>query len=115
MRFKIPKNNERFSWTNHVIEKMIFYGLSEQRIKRVIQHPERIEEGIAPNTIACMQVAGSKKHRQEIWTMYQMKNLKLKTKNLKPLRIISAWRYPGKSPAKNPIPQEILEEIKGLV
>ena len=94
---------------------MIFYGLSEQRIKRVILHPDRIEEGIAPDTIACMQASGSSKNRQEIWTMYQIKNSKKQTKNAKQLRIISAWRYPGKSPAKNPIPPEILAEIKNLV
>jgi hypothetical protein len=128
MRFKVPKNNERFFWTNHVIGKMLFYGLSEQRVKRVILNPGRIEEGIAPNTIACMQVAGSKKHRQEIWVMYQPRQSRGNSKfqilpqcgippsgtNSK-LRIISAWRYPGKSPAKNPIPQEILDEIKGLL
>lgn len=124
MRFKAPKNNERFFWTNHVTGKIIFYGLSEQRVKRVIFNPDRIEEGIAPDTIACMQVSGSKKHRQEIWVMYQkIKSQtktspslaeKLKTKSSK-LKIISAWRYPGKSSAKNPIPQEILDEIKDLI
>ncbi|OGM98697.1 MAG: hypothetical protein A2649_00735 [Candidatus Yanofskybacteria bacterium RIFCSPHIGHO2_01_FULL_41_26] len=114
MRFKVPKNNERFSWTNHVVGKMLFYGLSEQRVKRVINRPDRVEEGVAPNTIACMQVGGSKKHRQEIWVMYQQKSQKLKIKSPK-LAIISTWRYPGKSPAKNPIPPEILAEIKNLV
>jgi hypothetical protein len=114
MRFKIPKNSERFTWTNHVVEKMLFYGLSEQRIKRVINRPDRVEEGIAPNTIACMQVAGSKKRRQELWAMYQ--KLKIPAcRQAGKLRIISAWRYPGKSPAKNPIPKEILEELKDLL
>jgi len=126
MRFKAPKNNERFSWTNHVIGKMIFYGLSEQRVKRVILNPDRIEEGLAPDTIACMQVGGSKKHRQEIWTMYQKVNSKFKISRFhrgfstkseqnSKLKIISAWRYPGKSPAKNPIPSEILAEVKNLL
>ncbi len=114
MRFKAPKNNERFSWTNHATGKMIFYGLSEQRVKRAIFNPNRIEEGIAPDTIACMQAGGSKKHRQEIWVMYQKVNSKLKIQKPK-LKIISTWRYPGKSPAKNPIPQEILDEIKDLI
>ncbi|MEK7574227.1 MAG: hypothetical protein AAB514_01710 [Patescibacteria group bacterium] len=108
MRFKAPKNTDRFLWTNHAARKIIFYGLSEQKIKRIINHPDRTEEGVALNTIACMQIAGSKKHYQEIWTMYQKKNLKQ-------LKIISAWRYPGKSPAKNPIPPEILAEIKGFL
>ena len=128
MRFKAPKNSERFFWTNHVFGKMIFYGLSEQRVKRAILNPDRIEEGIAPNTVACMQIGGSEKHRQEIWVMYQTvksnipclpaggKNLKNSSfQRARKLKIISAWRYPGKSPAKNPIPREILNEIKDLV
>jgi len=114
MRFKAPRNNERFFWTNHATGKMMFYGLSEQRVKRVILNPSRIEEGIAPETIACMQVAGSKKHRQEIWVMYQTTKSKPGTKASK-IKIISTWRYPGKSPAKNPIPREILDEIKDLI
>lgn len=120
MRFKIPKNTGRFYWTEHSIGKMIFYGLSEQKIKRVIEYPERTEEGIAPRTVACMQASGSKKRRSEIWIMYQIKNQKSKTGDqkftaAKKLTIISVWRYPGKSPAKNPIPGEILEEIKGYL
>jgi hypothetical protein len=121
MRLKVPKNNERFHWTNHVIEKMLFYGLSEQRIKRVINRPDRVEEGVAPKTIACMQVAGSKKHRQEIWTMYQKRGFTFLRKSASSqcksalVKIISAWRYPGKSPAKNPIPAVILEEVKNLL
>lgn len=31
------------------------------------------------------------------------------------LRIISAWRYPGVSPQKNPIPEDILAEIGSLI
>jgi hypothetical protein len=114
MRFKAPRNSERFSWTNHAVGKMIFYGLSEQRVKRAILNPSRIEEGVAPATIACMQVAGSKKHRQEIWVMYQTIKSKPKIKASR-IKIISTWRYPGQSPAKNPIPQEILDEIKGFL
>ena len=114
MRFKAPKNSEKFFWTNHVSGKMMFYGLSEQRIKRAIFNPSRTEEGIAPDTMACMQVAGSKKRRQEIWVMYQTAKSNSKIKSSK-LKIISAWRYPGKSPAKNPIPAEILAEIKNLI
>ena len=132
MRFKAPKNTDRFLWTNHAARKIIFYGLSEQKIKRIINHPDRTEEGVALNTIACMQIAGSKKHYQEIWAMYQTKSSPLKTglsgRQAMPigrhslpagrqakLKIISAWRYPGKSPAKNPIPPEILAEIKGFL
>lgn len=31
------------------------------------------------------------------------------------IKIITAWRYPGKSPARDPIPAEILREIKSLL
>lgn len=111
------KDVKSLFWTNHSQAKMRFYKLSEQRVKRVIHLPKRIEEGIAPNTVAMIQSAGSKKHPYEIWVMYQTKKQPRQPKAFeKPkLTIISAWRYPGKSPAKNPIPQEILDEIKGLL
>jgi hypothetical protein len=118
---------DNYHWTNHSLMKMKYYGLSQQRIKRVIKNPERIEEGIVEKTIACMQTAGTSKHPHEIWTMYQLsqpkvKSLKsessadkLKKLEAKKLTIISAWRYPGKSPKNNPIPEEILNEIKNLI
>ena len=75
---------------------------------------------------------------QEIWVMYQIKeqqsksneqkkleaqikNIKSKEKSDKLMKlmpkklvIISAWRYPGVSPEKNPIPEEILREIEEI-
>ncbi len=123
----IIKGGKEFVWTKHSLEKMAFYGLSENRIKRVLRNPQRTEKGIAPETIASMQSAGSKKHPYEIWVMYQIKTqkqktktkeLKNKTKNFKNQKttkiiIISAWKYPGVSkPGESmPIPQDILEEI----
>ena len=141
---------DNYYWTGHSLMKMRYYGLSQQRIKRVIKNPERIEEGIVEKTIACMQTAGSSKHPYEIWIMYQIGNYKSqKTKHpaesgprqgggkqitnsdyqnskigfannpmklkAKKLKIISAWRYPGKSPKNNPIPEEILNEIRSLI
>lgn len=87
-------------WTNHSKKKMKYYQLSESRVKRVINNPKRKELGIAPGTIAVMQPV-SPKHTSEIWVMYQ--------KN----KIITAWRYPGKSPIREPIPipEEILKEL----
>jgi len=116
--------------------KMRQYGLSPQRVIRVIRNPQRTEEGIVSKTIAVMQPSslknknGKKVWSQEIWAMYQLrasgaisksqflisnkipksKFQKLQTTNQK-LRIISAWRYPGVSPKNNPIPEEILREI----
>lgn len=93
-------------WTKHSKSKMQYYRLSESRLKRVLNNPKRKELGIASGTVAVMQPTGSKKHPTEIWLMYQ---------NLKggKMRIITAWRYPGKSPIRGPIPipKEILEEL----
>jgi hypothetical protein len=121
-----------YQWTSHSLMKIKHYGLSQQRVKRVIRNPERIEEGIVSGTIACMQRASSNKKSGEIWCMYQAKISKSKfpisnqiqnpnDKNrkimngAKKLKVISAWRYPGISPKNNPIPEEILNEIKNLL
>ncbi|GIW65182.1 MAG: hypothetical protein KatS3mg093_161 [Candidatus Parcubacteria bacterium] len=97
-------------WTKHSEKKMKFYNLSKSRVLRIVKKPYRIEEGIAPKTIALMQPAKILKKnkkptwKQEIWTMIQKSELGIK--------IISAWRYPGISPAINPIPEEIIRELK---
>ncbi len=99
----------KYTWTRHSLYKIRHYGLSQQRIKRIVRHPERIEEAIVPNLIAVM--ASNK--NQEIWAMYKLaKRASLKFGQIK---VITAWRYPGKSPARNPIPQEILDEIKTII
>ncbi len=119
--FKIPKNDGRFVWTNHVVGKMMFYGLSAQKIKSILSNYKRKEEGIAPDTIAVMQPAGSKKRPSEIWVMYQRANQKSKVKNQNfgnqsAVKIISAWRYPGTSPAgkRLEIPEDVLAELENF-
>jgi len=95
---------------------MRYYGLGEGRLKRILKTPQRKEEGIAPETIAVMQSAGTKKPT-EIWLMYQ---LALRSASRqgglvgKKKKMISAWRYPGVSPKGKeiPIPEDILEELK---
>lgn len=138
MNIKISKN-DKYQWTRHAVFKMRQYGLSSQRAIRVIKNPERTEVGIVENTVAVMQPAAvkwknfKKIWNQEIWVMYQIKNknanLKMKNDNVKlknmhktkyrmlnvakpKLRIISVWRYPGVSPKNNPIPEEVLREIR---
>ncbi|GIW67403.1 MAG: hypothetical protein KatS3mg096_271 [Candidatus Parcubacteria bacterium] len=97
-------------WTKHSEKKLRQYQLSKSRILRIIKNPYRVEEGIAAQTIALMKpnkikkINNKKIWKQEIWTMIQ--------KAKEGLKIISAWRYPGKSPAENPIPQEIIDELK---
>jgi len=99
------KLSEKFIWTLHCQEKMRFYGLSENRLKRVLRNPNRIEEGVAPKTVALMQCTGSKKRPTEIWLMYQKRGAKL--------RLISAWRYPAISPVNQPppIPEDIWRDL----
>lgn len=81
---------------------MRFYGFSEARVRRVLHSPKRIEEGIAPKTIAMMQGAGSGKHPYEIWVMIQdQKNRR---------KIISAWRYPGKTKPRGEVAREGIRE-----
>lgn len=93
-------------WTLHVKQKMKFYGLSESRVKRVINHPTRREVGLAPETVAAMQPTTKKQRTtQEIWVMYQDKG---QTRT-----VITAWRYPGHSPVRGsiPIPDSIRREL----
>lgn len=107
MYFKPPKDDEQLTWTQHVASKMRQYGLSQTRLKRLLNNPERKEQGIADGTIALMQTVGTKKRPTEIWLMYQPIDKKK--------RIITAWRYPGISPKqKIPIPQEIIEELENI-
>jgi len=141
MLLKVPKSSEKYFWTQHSIYKLRQYGLSSQRVIRVIKNPQRKEEGIVPRTVAVMQPAstrnknGKKTWSQEIWAMYQIRsagnpkskiqnykiapnykseNYKLKKINKQQVKIISTWRYPGISPKRDPIPEEILNEINEL-
>lgn len=91
--------------------KMRHYRLTESRVKRIIRYPARVEEGIFRGAIACMQLVGGKQYG-EIWTFYTLSG---NNGSKKKIKIISAWRYPGKSPARNPIPAEILREIRFLL
>lgn len=52
------EGGSQYHWTNHVAGKMVYYGLSADRVKRVVRSPYRSEKGIAPNTIAVMQPSG---------------------------------------------------------
>lgn len=73
--------------------------------------------------------SGGETWKQEIWALFQIKNQKSKIKisnqnaklekfktqlsfGGKQLVVISAWRYPGVSPKRHPIPEEILRELE---
>lgn len=80
-------------WTLHAKAKMNHYRLTPSRVRHVLHAPERVEEGIAPKTVAAMQpvsrrgIGKDKSWKQEIWVMVQDEKGTRK--------IISAWRYPG--------------------
>lgn len=96
----------------HVTGKMMYYGISEGLIKRVIRAPKRMEEGVAEGTVAVMQPTGTKQQK-EVWVMYQILSPKSKVQNQK-VKVITAWRYPGVSPVRSaiPIPDDILAELE---
>lgn len=128
------KRDGSFSLTRHAQFKMKQYGLSEQRVRGVIRNPKRREEGVAKDTVAVMQPVSPKRGpdgeetwKQEIWVMFQKQQATRNRKqgrkgdlidpypvSLVPCRIkiISAWRYPGVSPKRDPIPEEILRELE---
>jgi hypothetical protein len=73
-------------------------------------------------------VNGKKTWSQEIWVMYKVEKTKPKTekkseldnyfKMFKPqakLKVITAWRYPGVSPKRDPVPQEIIDEARAAL
>lgn len=129
-RFQMNREKKRsgsFSLTRHAEFKMRQYGLSEQKVRGVIRNPRRHEEGVAKDTVAVMQPVSPKRDakgvetwKQEIWVMFQSRHGGTISKSRFPIpistqqkiRIISAWRYPGVSPKRNPIPEEILREIE---
>ncbi len=96
----------KLHWTNHAQAKMRYYRLTESRVKRVIRSPERVEEGIAPDTIAVMQPIGNKKDR-EIWVMV--------ADTKKKRRVISAWIYPARTKPGEPLPEAIIREFREIL
>ncbi|MCR4328566.1 MAG: hypothetical protein NUV53_03550 [Patescibacteria group bacterium] len=111
------KKQKTVQWTNHAHSKMRYYGLSEQRVRRVLHSPKRVEEGIAPKTVAMMQPFSilrikdrgiwKEQWKQELWVMIQDGG------NIR--KIISAWRYPGMTKPGTALPDEVLREIRAGV
>lgn len=147
MQLSSFSKHNKYIFTNHAYYKMQYYKLSEGLVKRVIRYPQRTEEGILKDAVACMRPAhstsftsgglpvrstqtggqapqahftpqqylqkpssaqASNKRYSEIWTMYVL----MPSKQIK---IITAWRYPGKSPERNPVPQGIIEEARRIL
>ena len=108
-----PKDDVVFSWTQHSAIKMRFYGLSPQKVKSIVRHPQRVEEAILEGAAAAMRRAGTQKNPTENWVMYVPVKAGPKYK----YKIVSAWRYPGTSKARGPvpIPDDILKELEKLL
>jgi len=104
---KLP---EKYVWTKHAEIKMRYYRLSKSRIQRIIRFPERTEQGILEGAVAVMAPAGTKQY-SEIWAMY----LVTEVSGTKQIRIITAWRYPGESPERDPVPAKILKEARSVI
>lgn len=111
MLFKFPIDDAQYKWTRHIKDKMLYYGISPQKIKTILKSHDRHEEGVAENTHAVMKRNDTSKRKEEVWVMYA-NELKGRGRMLKVF--ISTWRYPGisKPGKKIPIPDEILAEIK---
>jgi len=107
----IEYEERKIVWTQHSKMKLKQYRFSEKRVLRIFRKPDRTEEGIAEGTIAVMQITGTKKHPTEAWMMYVI------MRKPKGIKIISAWRYPGRTPkdARPVIPEDALEELYKLI
>ena len=65
-------------------------------------------------------VIAGKKFCNKIWNasrfvITQIEKSKSQNPNSKQIKVITAWRYPGKSPVRDPIPAEILKEVRLLI
>jgi hypothetical protein len=108
----VIKTPTQLHWTSHAKAKMNFYRLSPMRVRSVLHSPKRVEEGVAPKTVAMMQPAsiktasarGTSKETwtQEIWVMFQ--------DTPKQRTVISAWRYPGVTKPRSEIAHAFLKK-----
>ena len=138
-QFKLPKDNEKYRWTNHVVRKMMHYRLTPARVMRIVRAPERLEAGVAQGCVAGMHKSGSKQKPTEIWAMWREEKSETRISKSENARkahngnhsdfgfrnsdlpgesgrkvIITAWRYPGTSPVRDavPIPDDVLSELR---
>jgi hypothetical protein len=102
----ILRRTRELYWTRHARNKMQYYALSEGRVRRILHSPKRIEEGIAPGTIAFMQRGGTKRP-YELWVMVQDTELRRK--------VISAWRYPGITKERQPLPADVVRGLQSAI
>lgn len=90
-------------WTRHAEKKIREHALSMSRVLRAIHSPDRIESGLAENTIAVIKKTGSIKHPFEIWVMFSDRG--------EERTIVSAWRYPGATKPGEALPISLINRI----
>jgi len=102
--------SNRYIYTNHAKAKMQYYGISGSLVERTIRFPDRVELAIVDDLVAAMKQTKSKSH-PEVWVMY----IPIKENNQAKLKIITTWRYPGVSAERDPVPEKILSEVRGII
>lgn len=86
---------------------------SEIWVMYVLINAKYKERKINPHTFPQRQYLAGKNINQ----IFFAKNSKVYQEGVrvKQMKIITAWRYPGKSPERDPVPSEILREIRALI
>lgn len=111
----MQKLGSTYIFTSHALSKMRHYRMSESVVRKIIRHPDRVEEGVVEDFIASMKETGSKSY-PEAWVMYkpinEVDNHGISRSSLK---ILTAWKYPGKSKERNIIPDEVLREVRSII
>jgi len=114
---------------------MAFYRLSEQRVARVLHSPRRVEEGVAPKTVAMMQPASVRTRTEAVLSDVSHRGVERNRRTLsnetsdskskpkeswsqeiwvmvqdigKERKIVSAWRYPGMTRPKDAAAMDVL-------
>lgn len=101
----LPRARE-LRWTLHSKDKMRQYRLSEGRVRRILHSPHRVEEGIAEGTVAMMQ-RSTGKNPYELWVMVVDEPHQRK--------VISAWRYPGVTEPRAPLPYAVRSALEEAI
>ena len=113
MRFREPRDSSLMHWTRNAIAEMRQYGIFEQKVKSILSHPVRTEQGIADGTIGAMMPFGSptkdgrQPYRGELWVLYREEGTETSEQPTRMKKtIIAVWKYPGVSKKREGIPGE---------
>jgi len=108
------KTEDKYIWTSHALAKMRHYKMSASVVKRIVRHPDRVEESVVEDCIAAMKLTQSKQY-PEAWVIYKPVKDSTKSNSKGKLKILTSWKYPGISKERNAIPENVLKEIRGIL